>query len=149
MSPNDKSVTLALAMVLALAAGCTLPMPPPQRPASRPAGPESDPCAERLHEVAGQLLMFYVEHRQLPDALAQLNLPEAQLSCPVCKRPYVYDPQGVLLSNLSVRAVLWDPQPCHSGVRWAVVMDEPKPGKPLSLNVIPIAQDPAAGNQRP
>ena len=127
-------------VILAMAASCATG---PPKPASRPAGPEEDPCAERLQDLAGQLLMFYARHHHLPQELSELGLNGPNLVCPVCKKPYLYNPQGLAIPNLSARAIMWDAEPCHSGFRWTIVMEPPGPGQSLNLKVIPLPKEPA------
>jgi hypothetical protein len=42
----------------------------------------------------------------------------------------------------SARAILWDALPCHSGVRWGIVMETPSPGHPLKIDVIRLPAEP-------
>jgi hypothetical protein len=123
-------------MLLALAAGCaTQPSP---APASRPAGVVSDPCADMLHDLAGQLLMFYAQHRRLPETLAELDPKAPNPACPVSKKPYMYKPDGVEVANLAGQVIVWEDVPCRPGVRWVIVMQPPTDGQPLHLNVLPL-----------
>jgi hypothetical protein len=126
-------------LVLVVAAGCATQ---PPAPASRPAGPEDDRCSERLQDLAGQLLMFYMQHRQLPQDLSQLGPDAPKPVCPVCGKPYLYNPQGLAVPTLSARAIVWDELPCHSGIRWGIVMEPPKPGQSLRLQVIRLPAEP-------
>ena len=139
MDTNNRAIWLTPVLILAMAAGCTVA---PPKPASRPAGPEEDPCAERLHDLSGQLLMYYVRHNKLPQDLSQLGSESPKPVCPVCNKPYLYNPQGLDVPNMSARAIVWDALPCHSGFRWAIVMDLLKPGQSLNLKVIPLPKDP-------
>jgi hypothetical protein len=140
MDTSGRSIWLTSVLVLVMAAGCA---PQPPAPASRPAGLlEDDPCAERLHDLAGQLLMFYVQHHKLPRELSQLGPDAPKPLCPVCGDPYVYNPQGLAVPGSSARAILWDALPCHSGVRWGIVMETPSPGHPLKIDVIRLPAEP-------
>lgn len=143
MDTSDRSIWLTCVLVLAMAAGCAT-QPQPSAPALRPAaGPQDDSCAERLHDLAGQLLMFYVQHHQLPKDLSELGPDAPKPVCPVSKEPYVYNPQGLAVPNLSALAIVWDAQPCHSGVRWGILMEPPSPGHPLKVDVIRLPGEPA------
>ena len=141
MGRKNNGIWLMSALVLAMAAGCATQ---PPKPATQPSGPEEDACAERVHDIAGQLLMFYVRHGQLPKELSQLGPDSPKPVCPVCKKPYRYNPQGLDVPNLSARAIMWDAEPCHSGFRWAIVMEPPVPGQPLKLDVIRLVKEPVA-----
>ena len=67
-----------------LFAGCSAPAPHPSTKSSQqPATPKktgddapighSDPCATRLHELCGPLLLYYATNRSLPAKLEELN----------------------------------------------------------------------------
>lgn len=110
---------------------------PDQQPAaSDDSAPitNTDPCAMRLHDLSGSLLEFYFHYGELPATLAELSAGMAQLDaatqvppgiCPASQIPYMYDPRGILLPERRSRVVLWDPAPTHSGMRWAVTVEEP------------------------
>ncbi len=140
MGRIHRDIWLALALILATAAGCA-PQPSP-KPALRPAGLQEDACAERLHDIAGQLLWYYAQHRRLPQDLSQISTDAAKPVCPVCKKPYIYNPAGQAVPNLSARAIVWDAEPCHSGIRWGIVMESSGQGQSLDLKVIPLPQEP-------
>ena len=139
MGRTRRSIWLTPLLILAAAAGCATQ---PTAPASRPAVPEDDACAERLQDVAGQLLMFYVQHHQLPHDLSQLGPDATTPVCPVCKKPYLYNPQGLEVPHLSARTIVWDAEPCHAGVRWGIVMEPPSQGQSLNLKVVPLPGEP-------
>lgn len=93
----------------------------------------TDPCAMRLHELSGALLLHYFNHFELPQDLAQLQplesgklLPPAV--CPVTGAPYIYYPTGILLTEQQAYVVLYDSAPAHSRMRWAVTVHEPADG---------------------
>ena len=105
----------------------------------------NDPCAERLHAACGPLLLYYAVHRRLPDKLdalrelsdAPAELADVQFTCPVSGRPYIYLPQGVPRGKGQPGLlVLFDAAPSHSGMRWAVAADVPRPGEPLVTKVV-------------
>jgi len=123
--------------VLTLVAGC---QPPAPEPPSRRPSVEIDPCAERLHDVCGQLLLHYSSHRTLPRTLQELKTagrqPSVPLQCPVSREPYRYNPQGLQVEGQSGRLVLYDAQPCHAGMRWGIFVSPPASGALLITRVI-------------
>ena len=139
MGRTHRDIWLASALILATAAGCAMP---PPAPASRPPVPEDNPCAQRLEDLAERLLTFYMQHRQLPQDLSELGPDAPKPVCPVCNQPYLYNPQGQAVPTLSSRAIVWDAQPCHSGIRWGIVMEPPKPRQSLRLQVIRLPAEP-------
>ena len=64
----------------------------------------TDPCALRLHDLSGLLLMYYAVNKHLPDRIDELatfaddTLP-FKAECPESGRPYVYAPQGLQSST--------------------------------------------------
>ena len=118
---------MAWALVAALAGGCQLPQPEPPRPSVR-----VDPCAERLHDVCGHLLLYYATHKRLPPSLDALKatgpLPLSPLVCPVSGKPYVYDSRGLAIPDRPGRLVLYDAEPSHSGMRWGIMVKRPEGG---------------------
>lgn len=107
-----------------------------------PAGPtlsNTDPCAMRLHDLCGALLMYAFEHGGTPQRLEDLtSLPGADplsFVCPESKKPYVYSYEGIRIPSRKARVIIYDPEPSHSGVRWAVVLEEPQPDKPIVTDV--------------
>jgi hypothetical protein len=121
---------------LALAGGCE----PPAPPATRRPSVEIDPCAERLHDVCGQMLLYYSSHRALPKTLRELKAaggqPSAPLQCPVSRKLYRYNPQGLDVADQPGKLVLYDPEPCHCGMRWGIFVIAPASGTLLTTRVI-------------
>lgn len=142
MSADKAALTLAacgLAMLAPLA-GCRPPAPaaapaPPRRPSVK-----VDPCAERLHDICGLLLMYYSLHRSLPPSPADLKALGADeappLECPISGKPYRYDPEGMEIEGQDGRLVLYDAQACHSGMRWGIFCKPGAGGTVLSTRVI-------------
>ena len=144
--------------ILSIAAGCAAPQQPSssssRTAASAGAGDDAssstDPCAMRLHEVCGVLLLYYNTHHDLPPTLAALaQAPGAKdagdLACPASVQPYVYIPAGVPVDPPPSRVVLFDPTPAHGGPgggkRFAIVIQPPsQPGGVLQARVIAIPE---------
>jgi len=104
----------------ALAAGCYVPVEKPS--GSREA---LDPCAERLHELAGKLLMYRFAEGRLPASLADLPTAGAdERTCPVSGKAYVYRRDGPAAPGGAGRMVAWDATACHNGGRWVVTLAE-------------------------
>lgn len=135
-------VGMLLSVTVALG-GCA--MPPAATPAPKPAasgnlGDALDPCADRLHDLCQELLIYYTKHRELPASLAQLSKASgsgaAPISCPVSQKAYVYDPEGMAVPNWSGRLIVYDATPVHSGKRWGILTEAFGPGQPLVLRVL-------------
>jgi len=143
MTPGRDVRSLCLAASLAAAAlapGC---LPPPPRPA-RP-NVLTDPCAERLHNLCGNLLLYYSAHKKLPPALEDLisagSFSRSPAVCPVSNRPYVYDPAGLPLPKRRGRLVLYDPLPSHAKMRWGILVGPPAPGGLITANVVLVSEE--------
>ncbi len=112
----------------------------PAAPAtSKPAVEAMNPCAERLQDICGPLLLYYKTYDKMPDRLEDLGklAPGAlpPLVCPKSGIPYVNNPRGLAVPNSDKRIVVYDAAACHDGKRWTIVVDPPKPGKPLVARV--------------
>lgn len=120
-----------------------------QSPDARtPAGPSinTDPCATRMHDLCGPLLLYYLTNRRLPERLEELSTMlgadgTAPIACPVSNRPYVYNPDGLLMPETRSRVVIYDPAPSHYGIRWGVSIVEPQePTGALVAKVIALPE---------
>lgn len=106
----------------------------------------TDPCAMRLHDLSGDLLLFYFTHGRLPDELSELaELPgaatdTAALTCPESDAGYIYNPNGILLAEQGTYVVLYDPAPVHAGMRWAITVREPDEGGTLIAKVVALPE---------
>lgn len=128
---------ITLCLFLSLLAGCQ---------AARPVEKveklsATDPCPERLHELAGPLLEYYAGHGVLPASLSDLDLPgrdSAAWTCPLSHQPYRYTPEGLRLPQVPGRVVVSDATAVHAGLRWALVLIEPDGQKPLRTEVLAI-----------
>jgi hypothetical protein len=126
----------------------------PQRSATPKAARSSasDPCALRLHDLLGGLLLFYAQHDALPPNLKSLPLPSGDIAeamhCPVSNQPYIYDPRGLPAPDGASRLMIYDAVPAHGGYRWAVAVAEPRPGQPLTGEVIAVPEAAFASSPR-
>ncbi|MFH1731064.1 MAG: hypothetical protein ABIF82_05350 [Planctomycetota bacterium] len=129
------SALLALLALAALAAGCRTTSPPPVT-----LGLGTDPCADRLHDICGELLIYYAVHKELPERLADLDKkgtgPTAALVCPTSGKPYAYDRTGLQVRGWPGKLIMYDAEPCHSGTRWGILAEPPRPGEPLVVRVV-------------
>jgi hypothetical protein len=113
---------------------------------SHPVVPISntDPCAERLHDICEPLLRYYLENQELPPNLETLRqmkgFASLELTCPVTKRPYLYNPVGVQNAVNKQRILIYDPAPVHAGMRWAVVIVSPEGDRALVTKVVALAE---------
>ncbi|MBP7933405.1 MAG: hypothetical protein KA354_02045 [Phycisphaerae bacterium] len=129
-----------LLLAVALTGACQSPpgKPPPAptspatsaTPARQTPNSNTDPCAMRLHDICGPLLLYYATHQQLPARIEELaHVPGFEnvrdFTCPTSGQPYVYNPIGIVNSGAAPRIVLYDPTPTHSGIRWAISIIEP------------------------
>ena len=130
-------MALGAACVL-LATGCSVPAGP-----SRPGGGAVDPCAEKLHDISGRLLLYFEANHRFPvllDDLPGVSGASAAV-CPVSGRAYVYDREGLRLPGRAGRLIVYDAVPVHGGMRWGIVIaPEVGQGQPLVAEVILIPE---------
>ena len=149
------SVPLALAIVLALIGGCrseTKSLGRADNPLSasstQPAridpnvATQSDPCAARMHDVAGAMLMYYALNQRLPERLEELSAmqdvgaPTLEFICPQSSMPYVYVPSGLRAEGKSKVIILHDAAAVHAGAsRWCILMPDVVLGTPTSRSM--------------
>jgi hypothetical protein len=153
--------TIASILIAGLLAGCAssssgpakkkpaasqsyIPAPGPDNPGRPTAISAKDPCADRLHALCGPLLLYFAVNHHLPAHIDELRAfagddPEVQFICPVSGKPYIYDPRGLRRSGGKPGIIiLSDPEPSHSGMRLAVVVEETRTAvEPLIVKVIP------------
>lgn len=159
---NRAAIAAAALLVGVAAAGCAketrtvygakpqprAKAPTPQLKGAPPPSNASnlDPCAMRLHDVLGALLLYYFNYQRLPATLDALNsFPGAEqqvpLMCPESKEPYVYSLDGILLPEHNARIIVYDATPAHyGGYRWAIRMEDPVEGKPLVARVVALPE---------
>lgn len=99
----------------------------------------NDPCGNRVHELAGVMLLYYAVHHQLPATLEELRSvadadQDLHFTCPVSGKPYIYEPAGLVSGGNEERLVLFDPEPTHKGARWGVVAAPPHGLRPATAS---------------
>jgi len=138
MEPRDALAPAAIALSAAAMAGCQFPPVPPPAAQPRAATVGIAPCADRLHDLAGELLLYYVKRGDLPGTLSDLKGdagPPVKLVCPVTGKPYLYRRQGVPVAGRAGRLIVWDAESSPNGLRWGILLEPPQPGQPLVLRV--------------
>ena len=115
-----------------------------RQPGGRAISP-TDPCAERLHALCGPLLLYYAVNKRLPGNLEELQSvagpdPDVSFTCPASGADYVYDPAGLTRPGQPGRIILYDAEPSHAGMRWAVVIEEHGGAQPLITRVVGVAE---------
>jgi hypothetical protein len=115
-------------------------------PTTRKTGVEIDPCAERLHEISGRLLLYYSVSGKMPTVLPDMkgvdSEPLPPLACPVSGKPYVYNPVGLPVQGRLGRLVIYDPAPSHNGKRWGILAAVGAGDQPLSSRVVLVPDGP-------
>jgi hypothetical protein len=102
----------------------------------------TDPCPERLHNLAGALLQFLVQYDRLPPTLEDLTPLKGttlETACPATNQKYIYNPNGVKLPPARW-AIVYDAAPSHSGTRWVIVFSPGKEGQPPVPAVVSISE---------
>jgi hypothetical protein len=93
--------------------------------------------------LAGHLLLYYAANNVLPATLDDLAVAFALSSedviCPVSRRPYGYDPNGVVDRITENVLIVFDPVPAHAGLRWAVAVGPPD-GGPLVTKIVAVSE---------
>ncbi len=109
------------------AAGCAVDRARPEPADGLRPSVQADPCAERLHDLAGRLLLYLAGHHRLPPSLEDLPPLEPGRAvapvCPVSGKPYLYRPAGATVRGMPGLMVLVDPEPSHAGMRWALFLN--------------------------
>jgi hypothetical protein len=118
----------------------------PGNPSSPSSPSEStDPCAMRLHDLSGLLLMYYAVNKRLPESLDELQSltdvdTEFHTECPASGRPYVYAPAAIPPAGSDQFLVLYDAVPAHRGLRWGVFILPPHERQPPTTKVILMSE---------
>ena len=104
----------------------------------------TDECAERMHDICGAFLEYYRQNHQLPprlDALKQIPaFSFLELTCPVSKLSYVYNPIGIITPDNQPRMICYDAAPSHSGMRWTIQFVEPQGNRAPVMKVVAVRE---------
>ena len=91
-----------------------------------------DPSGERVQDIEELILRYYALHdHHLPEKLedvratADVNI-NVNFTSPANGQPYVYLSPGAPDITLSHRLILYDPLADKNGMRWVIIMDEPR-----------------------
>lgn len=144
---------IAILLAIGLFSGCR-PTTPPQNgrtgatdlghaATGDPIGTE--PCAARLQEISGQLLLYYVGKRKLPESLDELRSyadvdQTPDYTCPVSHQPYIYVPNGLEAPQAGRRVIVYDSTPVHENARWCITMVPAHGKQPLMMDVVKIPE---------
>ena len=128
-----------LAAALGFGGGCGAPPPPPA-----PRTAVTDPCAERLHDLCGPLLLYRALRKKLPDSLEDLRKDagpgeEIALECPSTGKAYIYEKDGITVPGIAGKVIVHDAVP-HSGVRWAITVMGADSASTLNTRVVAIVE---------
>jgi hypothetical protein len=161
--PSKKSGSMTVRHMLSFALACAALLwgcaqPKPAAPGNAPAASNTpdtgiedkpdanrDPCAQRLHDLSGPMLLYVALHDQLPPSLDALKTlpgaePDLKTNCPVSGQAYGYNAQGIEISGIEYRIYAWDASPAHGTYRWAIQLVPSIAGRPPYANVIPIPE---------
>lgn len=148
-APGLVTAICCILVALLVHAGCgsqerTSERPPQRLTTDADEMPRSlDPCATRLHDLSGALLLSWFREQVLPDdILGLISIDTGEpipAVCPVTGGGYVYDPTGIHLPEVESRVILYDSRP-HNGYRWAIVVREGAGEGALVLDVIALPE---------
>jgi len=152
LSSTGRKLTIGTCLIGAALAACGCTLPPAE--ATGPPAVASDACADRMHTILGQIVLYYSAHRQLPPTAEALSAAGGgttpPLACPVSGKPYVYNPKGVpiVLGGRQYIVVLYDGEPTHWGARWGILIEPPLGRRSLIARVglLPEKDFPAPGS---
>jgi hypothetical protein len=140
---------LTLAGLIATAlAGCKSDSKPGPATWGRESAPPpvalspTDPCPERLHNLAGALLDWLVQYDRLPPSLEDLKPLKGttlEISCPQAQQKYIYNPHGIKIAP-NRWGIVYDASPSHSGTRWMIVFSPGKENQPPVPSVISVTE---------
>ncbi len=104
----------------------------------------SDPCAARLHDIAGAMLFYFALNKHLPASLSDLQALSdfdnpLVFACPHSQQPYVYVPEGLRSVNRPKLIILHDPVP-RDGKRMCILIQPTGPGAAQSLEVVNLPE---------
>ncbi len=133
-------VALLIAAVLSGVAGCAAA--PEPAPASPPReGVAAQACAERLHRLCEELLLYNAAYRLLPRDLTELATTTSSAACPASREPYLYHAAGWPVGRTGEHVIVADARPIHMGHRLGILIQPSEPGQPLVLKVASLPAD--------
>jgi len=105
---------------------------------------KTDPCASRLQDIGGTLLLYYAVNKHMPEKLEDIKPladlgQDLQFTCPLSGKPYAFTPAGLAAVGKDKRIVVYDSEPSHNGKRWCVFMPTPRPGQ-MSVEVLEVPE---------
>lgn len=133
---------LCLTIGLLLTA-CQAPTPSVSGPTPSSVAIATDPCAVRLDDINGALLLYYTLNKQLPENLEQIR-PLADdgaalnFTCPLSQKPYTYLPVNPDVPVSEPCLILFDSTPAHRGLRWGILATPAKDKQPVTFTVIQL-----------
>jgi hypothetical protein len=153
------------ALLLVCACGCVTTTTTPDKPKTAPvtktntggmsAADKSnyfdvDSCADRLHTIEGQIILYYARYHGLPSTLEELRQfadpgDDTSYTCPVSHQSYVYAQGGLVFGSDPRRLIIYDATPAHNGNRWGILFSPAKGRQPLTTTVIPIPESSMKG----
>jgi hypothetical protein len=102
----------------------------------------SDPCSDRLHDISGLLLKYYLKHSELPQDLDQLQSvadpgDNLDFTCPDTHQPYTYVSAGLRSPIQSRQIIACDSVPHSNGFRYCIFLSPLNlhPGASLVMDV--------------
>jgi hypothetical protein len=109
-----------------------------------------DSCADRLHTIEGQIILYYAKYHRLPSTLLELRQfadpgDDTSYTCPVSHQSYVYVTNGLVFGSDPRRLIVFDATPAHNGNRWGILFSPAKGRQPLTTTVIPIPESSMKG----
>lgn len=109
-----------------------------------------DSCADRLHTIEGQIILYYARYHRLPATLEELRPfadagDDTSYACPVSHQTYVYVSNGLVFGKDPRRLVVFDATPAHNGNRWGILFSPAKGRQPLTTTVIAIPESSMKG----
>ncbi len=120
------------------------PRPPAPTPEENGVAAATDPCALRMQDLCGAMLLYFTANKHLPDKLESLQRyadagTTLTFTCPASGQPYIYNSTGLVAPGIRDTLILYDATAAHRGERWGIVMAPPATGKAVLMYVIPLS----------
>ena len=139
---------LTCAMIsLLILIGCQAGAPGTGDVEGAPVMSSFDPCADRLHQISGHILLFHLLRNRLPRDIEELNEfllargEQTPLQCPQSGRQYIYSDEGLPIDQPPGRVILYDAEPAHDGLRWGILKKPRHGDQPLLFDVILVPEE--------